>query len=56
MPDVANMMGHKRFDMTLQVYAHPVIRGTHRHYSMTKMAAALLPPVPTLPHPSHFSS
>jgi integrase len=28
--DVASMMGHSKFDMTLQVYAHPIVGGTRR--------------------------
>ena len=53
MPDVADMMGHKRFDMTLQVYAHPVIRGTHRHDAMNRMAGDLIgQPVLALPAPA----
>lgn len=30
LPDVASIMGHSKFDLTLQVYAHPVIGGNRR--------------------------
>lgn len=53
MPDVADMMGHKRFDMTLQVYAHPVVRGSHRHDAMNRMASELMAsPILALPAPA----
>lgn len=41
--DVANLLGHNKFDMTLQVYAHPVADHEHRHRAITKMAADLMP-------------
>ena len=42
LPDVAALLGHAKFDMTLQVYAHPIIGGGHRHAAMDRMAASLL--------------
>lgn len=41
LPDVAQLMGHSSFDMTLQVYAHPVIAGNKRHAAVEAMAHAL---------------
>jgi integrase len=42
LPDVASLLGHSKFDLTLQVYAHPIIGGGHRHAAMDRMAANLL--------------
>ena len=39
--DVAALLGHSKFDMTLQVYAHPVVRPAMRLETMERMAAAL---------------
>jgi len=40
--DVAALMGHAKFDMTLQVYAHPVVAVRRRHEAMDQMAERLL--------------
>jgi integrase len=40
--DVASLLGHSKFDMTLQVYAHPVVGGNRRHEAMDRMASALV--------------
>lgn len=37
-----NLLGHSTFDMTLQVYAHPIIGGNRRHSVMDRMAENLL--------------
>ena len=42
LPDVASLLGHKRFDMTLQVYAHPIVGGGRHHVGMEKMTTDLL--------------
>ena len=41
--DVAALLGHSKFDMTLQVYAHPVVRPSLRHEAMERMTATLPP-------------
>lgn len=41
-PDVASLLGHRTFDVTLQVYAHSVFSGSHRHSALDRMAAALV--------------
>jgi integrase len=43
--DVASVLGHEKFDMTLQVYAHPITGGNHRHAVVQRFAASLLAPV-----------
>ena len=40
--DVALLLGHSRFDMTLQTYAHPVIAPARQHEVVNRMATALL--------------
>jgi len=40
--DVAALLGHRKFDMTLQVYAHPVVGGHRRHELFESMAGRLL--------------
>ncbi|MGQ4273404.1 tyrosine-type recombinase/integrase [Terrihabitans sp. B22-R8] len=40
--DVASLLGHKRFDMTLQVYAHPIVGGNQRAAMFQSMADRLL--------------
>ncbi len=40
--DVARLLGHSKFDMTLQVYAHPVIGGTRHHAVVDRMASLLI--------------
>lgn len=49
--DVASLLGHQKFDMTLQVYAHPVVRGHRRHEVLDQMVSAM-DAVPALPTPS----
>lgn len=39
--DVAMLLGHSKFDMTLQVYAHPIVGGSRRHDVMQAMASAI---------------
>lgn len=56
LPDVASLMGHSKFDMTLQVYAHPIIGGHRRHAAFERMTGSLLSavqeaPVASLPPP-----
>ena len=41
--DTASLMGHAKFDMTLQVYAHPIVGGHRRTEAFERMAIALLP-------------
>lgn len=41
--DVASLLGHRKFDTTLQIYAHPIVGGNRRHDTMERMAARLLP-------------
>lgn len=48
--DVASLLGHEKFDMTLQVYAHPVVRGHRRHEVLEQMVNAMTD-VPALPAP-----
>jgi integrase len=41
--DVASLLGHSKFDMTLRVYAHPIVGGgNQRSEAMERMAAKLL--------------
>lgn len=42
--DTASLLGHQRFDMTLQVYAHPVVNGRQRAALFDAMAAAMMQP------------
>ena len=42
--DVAQMLGHAKFDMTLQVYAHPIASASRRHEAVDHIATRLLPP------------
>lgn len=44
MPDVASMLGHKKFDTTLQIYAHPIIGGNKRRETVELMSQALISP------------
>lgn len=39
--DVASVLGHSKFDMTLRVYAHPIVGGNRRSEAMERMAAKL---------------
>lgn len=41
--DVASLLGHSKFDITLQTYAHPVVRPSLRHDAMERMTT-MLPP------------
>ncbi|WP_131116495.1 tyrosine-type recombinase/integrase [Lichenihabitans psoromatis] len=43
MPDVASLLGHKKFDTTLQIYAHPIVGGGRHHEIIQSMAAQLMP-------------
>ena len=43
LPTVAAVLGHKTFDMTLQVYAHTVAGGSHRLDALDAIAGELLP-------------
>lgn len=40
--DVASMLGHDKFDMTLQVYAHPIADQQYRRAAIDKMTAGLI--------------
>lgn len=40
--EVASLLGHSSFDMTLQIYAHPIVGGHHRHEIVDRMANNLL--------------
>lgn len=40
--EVASLLGHSHFDMTLQVYAHPVAGGARRLDAIEKMSTSLL--------------
>lgn len=42
--DVASLLGHAKFDMTLQVYAHPIAGGHRRHEAPERMTAAFAQP------------
>lgn len=39
--DTASLLGHSKFDVTLQVYAHPIIGGNRRKEMFEKMASAI---------------
>ena len=41
-PDVAAFLGHRTFDMTLQVYAHPVYDDAARQHVMDRNASELI--------------
>ncbi len=41
--EVALLLGHSKFDMTLQTYAHPVVSATRRHEAIERMASTILP-------------
>lgn len=40
--DTASLLGHKKFDITLQIYAHPIVGGHRRTEAFDRMAQALL--------------
>ncbi len=40
--DVASMLGHRKFDTTLQIYAHPIVGGNRRLETAETMARQLL--------------
>lgn len=42
MTEVASLLGHRKFDTTLQIYAHPIVGGNRRHDTMERMASRLL--------------
>lgn len=46
LPTVAAVLGHKTFDMTLQVYAHTVAGGQHRLDALDRIAGELMPAKP----------
>jgi integrase len=46
--DVAALLGHSKFDMTLQVYAHPMRDDRQRHLAMEAMASRMLSLPPTI--------
>ena len=48
LPDVAAMLGHSKFDMTLQVYAHPIMAPTRNLDAMRAAANRLLAPAAPL--------
>ncbi|WP_371346072.1 tyrosine-type recombinase/integrase [Ancylobacter sp. IITR112] len=39
--DVASILGHRKFDMTLQVYAHPIVGIGRRHQAAEQIAEVL---------------
>lgn len=39
--DVAGLMGHKSYDLTLQVYAHSIVGGSKRHVAFESMAESV---------------
>lgn len=45
--DVASLLGHEKFDMTLQVYAHPIVGGNRRREAVDRISDALMrqPPI-----------
>lgn len=51
LPDVARVLGHAKFDMTLQIYAHPVHSLSHHQPIFDRMAGAVMEGV-ALPAPS----
>ncbi|WP_175424495.1 hypothetical protein [Azospirillum brasilense] len=42
--DVAALLGHRKFDTTLQIYAHPITSGYRRTETVDRMAQTLLLP------------
>jgi len=42
--DVTSLIGHSAFDMTLQVYAHPIVGGNRRSEAVNRMATQLYLP------------
>ena len=42
--DTAQLLGHKSFDITLQVYAHPVAALEHRREALEGASASIAPP------------
>ncbi|UKJ74504.1 tyrosine-type recombinase/integrase [Azospirillum brasilense] len=42
LPEVAALLGHSKFDMTLQIYVHPIVNGSRRHEAIDRAAGALL--------------
>jgi hypothetical protein len=40
--EVASLLGHKKFDMTLQVHAHPIVGGHERSEAINAMSSRLL--------------
>lgn len=52
LPEVASLLGHSTFDMTLQTYAHPVAGGRQRGHRMQALADRLLGSAPGSPEVS----
>lgn len=50
LPDVAQMLGHSSFDMTLQVYAHPVAPMGLKSAAIEQMSVRMRTPEMTLTH------
>ena len=40
--DVASLLGHEKFDMTLQVYAHPIVGGNRRREAFERISSAIV--------------
>lgn len=40
--DTASLMGHAAFDITLQIYAHPIVGGNARHEAFERLTTGLL--------------
>lgn len=40
--EVASLLGHSKFDTTLQIYAHPVVGGHRQHAAFERMSRALI--------------
>ena len=45
LPDVAKLLGHRTFDTTLQVYAHPVQDTSHHRATFSRMAQLTSQPI-----------
>ena len=40
--DVTSLLGHEKFDMTLQVYAHPIVGGNRRREAFERISSAIV--------------
>lgn len=56
LPDAATALGHSRFDMTLKVYAHPVMTPARNRATAEQMAGQLLPKLLPKPEPMRQGS